>query len=330
MGYILKKYSTFFKSKGMLYLKESLESRKVAKSLIRMHELIYKKIPENVEVKHLITKALKEETEVKDKSKKADDKSQKLAFNIILEEEKGTDAIKKIEDAMLKLKEEAKKDKNKFPKIAKEIENAERLFGRQLYERLNNVSKEDRDEYRDILNIVKAAGESKEMISALRAKMIEDPSMFKRWLIKLESKSVRNHLAMMERNEKEMEKGIRDIELLLKGKNVDFNKAMQKLNNSIKLFLDNLQITFESAFKVLKRDFQLILILIKYLNDIEQKGELWIKSNLVPPETQKNINTEFDKIKVEIGTHIRNTGQGIRILEGEIGEEIKEAERIAA
>src|SRR3989344_2106057 len=95
MGYYTTKFSTIFKGSVMMAMKERRKSRHLVHEMHRLFIQIHEKLPDLIEKKHRVTKALKELNHIVDRMKKVEEDEKAIPLDVMMQEDNLLDAAEK-------------------------------------------------------------------------------------------------------------------------------------------------------------------------------------------------------------------------------------------
>ncbi len=304
MGYLVEKYKRVIKWPYYLYLKESLEIKKVVFSIRQLYGYIYVKIPKEVEVDHKIRQSLKDQEKAVKTALDGLNADYKMVINLTIEENKALDVIEKIENEWLKMRKELKKEEHN--EIVKELRKIDIEFEKMMHYTMQEAEKEDKGAYNDILAIINAAKDEKTFMEKVKTYLKKvDISRLERWAGKFESRAVRKYLNSLESDEKKVKELIGAIESDLNAMNKrkkskkrkkdlpEYNEAehllftIKKLQDLLKSMWKHIAKEFYEAYKVIRRDLVLILILLRQLSDMQEEIKKWVEEKKEPSAPEK-------------------------------------------
>jgi len=329
MGYLTEKYSRIIKAPYYLYFKEAIEIRKLVLGVRRLYTAIYLELPKKVEKEHKIREALnllhKEICKTAKDSMKVD---KKISINIIVQEDKALDIIQRIEDTWEKIIKDIRRTKRK--EIRNELKSINDQFVFLIRNTMLEAEKKDKGAYNDVMNIIKASEKGDKTFMANMKTMFKtmDPSRLGRWAEKMEAKGVRNYIVALGGDSKKIRALVTELNAdlrVIEGRKVrkkedklkrerDFHDVVKKLGVLLKGMKGHIANEFLEAYKVLKRDFTLIFILLNQLDYLRNYLIERVKMKELPARpVQENLEI-MQEIEGEAAKHARTIAQGLRIV----------------
>ncbi|MBU1005342.1 MAG: hypothetical protein KKC54_04655 [Nanoarchaeota archaeon] len=320
-GWLTRKFSTILKGPYWLYWKERSEGRNAVILLIHLRRFVLENIPKDVEQRHNIDKALKEQDRVEEDAKKIVDKGFRLGFNVELNQEIALGIIRKIEKAF-----ETARARN-HGKLDAKLARIEAEFQQGLLKVLGEGEKEDREIYfkylEPAIKIAEKSGDHKTLMAdvAQLFKTKEDISRLAVMAFRWEARGVRKSVVSLEKDERKIEG------LLSKAgsKKININKLAANLREAVKIITVHLRNEFRTSFVMWKRDFILTLVMLRLMDLEEAKMEDFVKRHLMPRAPELKNISDIESIKKRLAEDLHVLAQGFRRL---IGEE-RELEGIA-
>lgn len=327
MGYLTEKYTRVIRAPYYMYFKESLEIKKVVRDLRELYVIIYRTLPQKIEVEHKIRESLKLQRKALTIARETLKKDTKMAINITVQEEGVLDIIERIEDAWKKVRKTISKEKNK--RIAAELEKLNGQFIALIKKTIQEAEREDKGAYNDVMNIIRAAEKTDKTFMANMKTYFKkmDISRLERWAGKFEALGVRKYINEIKSDEARIKKLIKELDedlKIIKGKKKqkggalkaekDFEYIVKKLRVLLKEMEGHIAKEFLNAYKVLKRDLTLIFVLLNQLDDLKQKIEEWKESKKEPIAPEQQIYKRILEIEASAAKHARVMAQGFRRL----------------
>src|SRR3989338_1036677 len=202
-----------------LYLKERFEIRKVVRSLRMMYDIIYNRLPKEVEVDHRIRKSLADQKKVVHLALSGLNADYKMVVNLQIGEDKALQIIKKIEETLQNIKKDIEKDdKKKHDRIVGRLRGIDYQMKTIVVKVMEEAEKEDRELYNLIMNIIKAGEKMDDtLMQNLKTYFKKlDPSRLERFAEKWESRGVRKYINGLKWDEKRVRALIKELEEDLK------------------------------------------------------------------------------------------------------------------
>ena len=324
MGFWTEYFSTLLKGLGPTVFKERIEARRVINSLRSADHILYKSIFEDVEKKHRVTKAIKEEKKIIEKLKKAAENAYSLIFNLSTEE---IQLLKDIEKILKGLE-----DFSKSIGSDQRLKKVERDFAIAIYEALKKAESEDREEFKYVMVIIKEAEEEdkNKFLANVRLAFQKEKAqtLLAKFAARAEIRMAKRDILKLEKIPAKIKK-IKD-NLTKKGRKYDVDKALGDLYEIIKEVKVYANDAFKEIFLIAKRDMFLMLKILLDLNTLREFNLEWIGKHNMPKDPIDKKNREINKIEVKIAKDFHTIAQAFRIIIAKTQELENEAERDAS
>ena len=317
MGFYTEYFSTLLKGLRITALKERIEVRRVINNLRKADHILYKRLWDDVEKKHRVTKALKEETKLVKELKKSSENSYSLAFNLSTED---MQLLRAVENILKELEEFSKK----VPANA-QLKKVERDIALTIFQALKEAEKEEREEFKQFMLIINEAEEknrNKFMANIrLAFQKEEQQTMLAKFAARAEIRKIKVDILELQRIPAKIE-GIkkRFIE-----KKEDVEEVIGELYGSIQEIKRYCFDAFKEMFYIKKRVSLLTLKILLDLNNLRVYNGQWAGKHFMPQEPIKEKNEAVAKIENEISKHFHIIAQAFRIIISKVQKLEKEA-----
>lgn len=347
MGYLSRKFSTFFKGKYFLYLKEKREGKRIVSAIININHEVLQRIPEAVTRDHNIDVALNHQRRVEKLAEKAGVDTVALGINVEYNEEKALEILEEIEDAMKKYMK-----KGMAPNLARiEIE-----FLIALQRKMDALKAEDKGLYLGDLNTIILQTETGEGHAILteRAKLFfkkNTVSNLAKIAVTWEGRRLRKGVGKLEDDEKHIKRFLAEAEKAAKEHGEERKKsyrAAEKIKDRDKLLREKEDIifnrikdcfqkilghvagVFKNGYLLFKRDFLFIMIMLYLMEKEEEEMRQFIIAHLMPKAPEEEQLERTHEVKKKLTKGARDIAQGFRILmseeekiKGKAGQELR-------
>ena len=327
-GFYTEYFSTLLKGLGATAFKERREISRVINNLRKADHLLYRSIFENVEEKHRVTRALREEEKLIGELKKSAENSYLLVFNVSTEELTLLGEIKKILERLEAMSKSiaALPDSSTKQRLRK----LERNFALAIFEALRKGESEGRDEYRQIELIINEAEEedSGKFMAGIRLAFQKETSQTV--LAKFAARS-------------SIRKAKLDIQTLMKlsGKLDDIKRKLgtkkpvdERILNEILAIGQEIKRdcvnAFYELFLILRRASLIVLKLLLDLNNLKQFNEKWVERKFMPKQQVEEKNSKIDEVEGKVAEHFHTIAQAFRIIISKIQQLENEAKKDAS
>lgn len=320
MGYYTQYFSTIFKGNLATSLKERFELRRAVNNLRRADNILYRKLPAEVEAQHKVTYSLKEEDKLIDELKKSSDNSHMLIFNLDTQEVTFLQTVGKI----LKELEDFSRSVGKNRELAK----LEREFAAVIFKAHKDGEAKERAILKDVMLIInKGEKEDKELMQAIRLVMQKETSqtILQKFAMRMEVRNVRKYLSGLKTIPGKIRK-IR-VELTQKGKGAEVEKKLGRLHLIIQEIKDYCYEAFHDFFILQKRTTILTLKVLLDLDNLKIYNEKWVKAHDMPHAPALEKNRKIDEVSRTIAKKFHSIAQAFRIIIKQTQDLEKAAER---
>lgn len=322
MGYYTAYFSTLLKGLRATALKERFEVRRTINSLKRADHILYKSLWRDVEEKHKVTKAIKEEENLIGQLRKSAENSYLLMFNLSTED---IQLLKAIENILKELEEFSKSIVTSNAQLIK----VERDLALTIFQALDNAEKEERNEFKQVMLIINEAEEKdkNKFMAKIRLAFQKETAqtMLAKFAARAEIRKTKVDILRLQ----EIPVEIKDIKTRFakKGKKYGVEKLIGELYGTIQEVKKYCNEAFTEMFYIKKRVTLLTLKILLDLNNLKAYNEKWVGKHFMPQEPIVKKNEEIDKIEDEVSKDFHTIAQAFRIIIAKVQKLKKEAER---
>ncbi|HII65267.1 TPA: hypothetical protein HA295_00650 [Candidatus Woesearchaeota archaeon] len=307
MGYWTKYFSTLFKGVGMMSFKQRWNARKVVNDLRKADKILFKKLPEEIEHTHQVTKALRDEAHAMNNLKDAANHAFKLIYEAEVQEDALITSINKLRKALsgLSLGNAG-------------LRHVEGQLIEGMVEAMKRADEEEREAYKDVMAVIieaqKGDGVLRQVIRQ-RFQTLKSQTALAKWAARFEVKTTA--------------KQIRTINAItaklpsLKGGSLA--KKLPDLLTQAKYAIHD---AFHESFLIQKRAIYWILNVLYNLYLLRDMGYRYVKSHFMPEKPQAEEVRHIDEIIAHILKDFRTVAQGYRIIISHLESGEKELQKI--
>ena len=308
MGFYSQYFSTLFKGVGMTALKERIEARNLVNKLSTADHLLYKSIWEDVEGKHKVSQAIREEKKLIEILRIASEKDYILLFNLSGNEISLLDSVRDI------IKELGTFSKAVGSKSTKLIE-VEKAFAEAILNALLRGEPGERDEYKIVMAIVNESHrDTVDFMSEVLLKFQKEKSQVK-MLAKMVMRSSIKHIRVDIKILQQIPQKIRGLTKKIKGKDEKFiEDAMKVLSEDIEYIKKYLNDGFYELYTIQKRTLFMALKILLDLYNLRKYNNRWVEKSFMPREIILAKNIEIDKVETKVSNHFHTIAQSLRII----------------
>lgn len=307
MGYWTRYFSTLFKGIGMMSFKQRWNARKVVNDLRRADRILFKKLPDEIEHTHQVTKALRDEERAMNKLRDAANHAFKLIYEAEVQEDALIAAIKKLRKVLSKLS---------LGNAG--LRHVEGQLIEGMVEAMKRADEEEREAYKDIMAIIEEAEKGDNVLRQVirqRFQTLKSQTALAKWAARFEVKTTA--------------KQIRTINAIaaniqgLNGKNLA--KKLPELLNQAKYAIHD---AFHESFLIQKRAIYWILNVLYNLYLLRDMGYRYVKSHFMPEKPQAEEVQHINTIIAHILQDFRTVAQGYRIIISHLESGEKELQKL--
>ncbi|MBI1935049.1 hypothetical protein HYS31_01285 [Candidatus Woesearchaeota archaeon] len=319
-GWLTRWWSKFIKVPFFLRAQMRRRDRKAVRLLHHLKFFIYDKIPKEVLKEHRVTKAMKDQLKVNKEAKELEKAEFDLGFDEEVEETLTLNEIKEIEAMLLQHEEQHG------------VTGYEEEFGKKVVAILSGVEAEDRKTYftylEPIIKVAEKKGDHEALMEKIRLLGSTQTNLFAALAMRLDIRHASKGITKLRHDKKAIRNALKEWDNA-KGNR---QKAEAHLKNALAQVEADIQSTLHSDALVAKRDFLLIILTLKYLDDAEGKMQEYYIKQVMPtlPEEERIENLEELKRKLAEDMHVLSQGmRRIFTLEHETEKLAKEIEVLA-
>ena len=321
MGFYTEYFSTLLKGLRITALKERIEVRRVVNNLKKADHLLYTSLWEDVEKKHKVTKALKEEKKLLEEMKKSSENSYYLAFNLSTEE---MQLLRAVEAILKELEAFSKSVAN--PQLRK----IEREFAMTILQALKKAESEEREEFKQVMTIINEAEEENKNKFMANIRLAFQKETAQTMLAKFAARSEIRKAKVDILKLQHIPKKIIELKNEVKGKNANLDEIINRLNGLIKEIRLYCTDAFFEMFYIKKRISLITLKILLDLNNLREYNNKWVGKHFMPQEPVNKKNEDIAKIEEKISKEFHTIAQAFRIIIAKVRNLEKEAEADAS
>ena len=319
MGFYTKYFSTLLKGVWATAFKERIETRRLINNLNKADHLLYKSIFEDVDKKHRVTKAIREEKKLLGELKKSVENAYSLIFNLSTEE---ITLLKAVEDILKEL-EAFSKSVPPNPQLKK----VERELVLTIFEAVKKDEQEEREEYKQVMLVVNES-EKVDSIFMQKVKLIFQKetaqTLLAKWAMRSAIRKAKVDILKLQKIPI-MIKALRR-RLTEKGKKESVDKVIGELYGTIQEIKKYCKDAFYELYLLQKRDLIITLKILVDLDNLKLFNENWVGKHNMPKDPTEEKNKEILDIEKKISSEFRTIAQSFRIIISKIQELEKEAQ----
>ena len=299
-------------------LKERIEIRRVINNLREADHLLYKSLWENVEKRHKVTRAVREESKLIDKLWKSANNSYNFVFNLSTED---MQLLKTIEDILKELESFSRSVGR-----ANSLKNIEKQLALTMYEALKKAESEDREAFKQVMLIINEAAEEDPNAFMAKIRLAFQQEAQQTFLAKFAARAeIRSAKISILRLQKIPGK-IRHLkDKLTKAKKGAMEEVIGELSNLLQEIKKHCTNAFKEMFYLKKRISLLTLKILLNLNNLRKFNLRWADKHYMPAGLIKEKNDKIDEIEGKIAKEFHTIAQAFRIVITKIQRLEKEA-----
>lgn len=273
--------------------------RKIVRILHHMKFYIYDKIPREVLKEHRVTKAIKDQLKVNKEAKKLQKAEFQLGFDEEVEETLTLREIKEIEKTLLE--HEWRHGPTGY----------EQDFGKKIAVILNGENTEERKIYftylEPIIKVAEKKGDYKALMEEIRLLGTTQTNIFASLAMRLDIRSASKGITRLRKDKKALRKALEKWD-----KAKDKQAALVHLENVLKQVEIDTEATLHSDALVAKRDFLLVILTLKYIDDDEESMREYYSEHVMPKIPEEEEITNFEELKKKFAEDMHVLAQGMR------------------
>lgn len=265
-----------------------------------MKKYIYDRIPDEVLIKHSVTKAIKDQIKVGKKAKKAEEAEFDLGFDDEILQTLSLREIKEIEDKVLA--HERQHGQTGY----------EEQLGTKILEIMAIAEQEDRTDYfkylEPIIKVAERTGDHKALMAQIRLLGPNQVNLFSSIALRLEIRAAGKGVSRL-KADKSIIKGALAQWDAAKG-----NKRKQAVNigNAYAQAEIDAQTALHNDALVAKRDFLIALLTLKYINDDEGMMKEYYEKHVMPYISERDRINDLEELKHHFADDMHVLSQGMR------------------
>lgn len=318
LGWLYAYFSKLIKSPFILRYQMRGKGRKIFHVLRHMRFFIYNRIPERVLKKHEVTKALKDQQALEKDAKKAVKAEFDLAFDAQIEEALSLKEVGQIEKVLLQHEE-------LHGPTGYEAE-----FGRKVAAIIANAHGDDRKVYftyvEPIMKVAEKSGDHRVLMAQIRTLGPDQLDILAAIALRLEIRTASKELKKLRADKRVINSALSEWDAAKKDK----QKAEQHLKTVLKEMEKDLETDLHNDTLIVKRDFLLTLLTLRFINDEEVFDVQYYRDNVMPKIPEQERIRDFEQLKVSLGEHAHVLAQGLRRIMAAEEDAQKKAQQIEA
>ncbi len=313
-GYWTRFYSTLFKGIGAMSFKQRWNARKVVNDLRKADEILFKKMPGEIEKEHKVTAALMDEARAMNRLRDAAHHVFKLVYEAEVQEDNLITSINKLRKAISELK---------IGDVQLRRMEAQLIEG--IVGAIKMADHEQRDEYRNVMAIIEEAEKGDNVLRRTiieRFQEMKSQTVLAKWAARFEVKGTAKQIKVINT--------IAQRITMLKGSPAAASKNLLSLLEEAKLAIKD---AFQESLLLQKRALYWVLNVLYNLYLLKDQGFKYVKMNYMPEKPQTEQVQKIETVIAGVLKDFRTIAQGYRIIIShlESGEkELIQAEKLAA
>ena len=333
MGFYTEYFSTLLKSDWALSIKQRWDSKRVVRYSRKADKLIYVTLPEEVEVKHKVTSALKDEDKAIEAINEVIKYGLQLAFNSSYEDETILRAEKHLIENMEKfheLMDKMKKDE-KITKayinnqmilnVERELEYLSKKFALIIKKQTQIAIGRAREEMKQVMTIIDQSHkyDKDSFMTAFRQKFSSNTSQtyLPRLAFNYDIKHEKGLILRLERLSVRLEEQKKLFERILNNINIRYKelpKIVQKFKEIVEESEKDIEGVFLYSYKIKKRDFLMMLTMLVNAGVFKKLNVRWVRMHFMPAIPTETRIKDVEKIEGKAAEKIHVVAQALRIL----------------
>ncbi len=328
MGYYTDYFSTLLKSNWALSVKQRWDSRRVVRYSRQADKLIYKVLPEKVDIEHKVTQALKDDTKAIEAINEVIKYGLQLAFNSSYEDETILRAIKHLietmghfHEIMNKVKQDPKLSNNSnLRKMEAELENLSKKFVIMIRNQTQKAQGQEREEMKEVMNLVAQSHkfDSDSFMTAVKQKFstITSQTILARYAFRFDIKHEKRLVNALERLSIKLEEQRNMFQRILNNlskRYKDLPKVVQKFQDIVLESEKDIEGAFLYSYKIKKRDFNMMLTMMVNADILKKLNLKWIRMHFMPATPTEARIKDIENLEKKLGEKIHVVAQALRI-----------------
>ena len=328
MGYYTEYFSTLLKSDWALATKQRWDSRRVVRYSRQADKMIYEVIPEKIEVEHKVTEALKDEKKAIEAIKEVIKYGLQLAFNSSYEDEIILRTIKHLIESMahfMEIVEKVKRDpklasNQKLIKMEAYLEDLCKKFAIMLRNQTQKAQGQEREEMKEVMTLIQQSHEYDKdaFMTAVKQKFssIKSQTLLARYAFRSDIQHEKKLVSALEKLAPQLEQQRNWFEKISKDinkLNKDLPKAVDGFKNIVEESAQEIQGAFFYAYKIKKRDFNMMLTMMVNADILKKLNVKWVKMHFLPIVPAQERMQDIENLEKKLGEKIHTMAQALRI-----------------
>ena len=279
-----------------------------------MKTYIYDRIPHEVLIEHRVSLAMKDQMTVDKYAKKAERAESELGFDEEVLETRSLQEITEIEKRLIS-----------HERQHRESIGYEAQFGKKILQILEIENAEERKIYfkylEPIIKVAEKKGDYKTLMEEIRLLGPTQTSTMAAIALRLDIRAAGLGMKRLKTDKKRIEAALYTYDRVKENKEL----AARHLKAALAETEKDLETELHSDSLILKRDFLLTLLTLKYIDDDETIMERYYHDHVMPKLPEQARITDFEKLKEKFVHDMHVLAQGMR----RIFAQEKEAEQLA-
>ena len=299
-GFLTRWFSKLIKLPFFLRIQMRRRGSKIRHALGFMKEYIYNKIPDEVLIKHRVTKAGRDQVKVGKKAKKAEKAEYVLGFDDEILQTLTLKEIGKIEDKVL----------------AHERQHGptgyEEQLGSKILDVMGIARQEDRSDYftylEPVIKVAERTGDHKALMEEIRLLGPNQTNLFSAIALRLDIRAAGRGLSKLRADKRMIQRALAQWDAA-RG---DKSKQSKHIGNAFAQTEIDAQAALHNDALVAKRDFLLALLTLKFINDDEGSMVRYYKKHVMPYVPEHERIEDFEELKHKFAEDMHVLAQGMR------------------
>lgn len=313
MGFYTQYFSTLLKNIRATAFKERWESRKIVNKLKDSDHRLYKSLFDEVENKHQVSKAIKDEEKLLKSLRIAAENADKLMFNAETEE-----------ITLLKTVEQILKELETFSKAMKgngEVKKLELELLQQILLALQKAEVEDQKEFKQVRTIIvlsegRQVGQFMEELR-LRFQRKDVQTILAKFALRHEARKALTDILALRRIPSKIKLLTARLDQIAIGKLKQYptrKNIMEDLYVLIRDVKKYLNDAFYELFLIMRRDTLFMMKILYDLNNLFEFNLKWAKQSYMPPNAVSQKNQKIVEINHKIANDFHTFAQAFNII----------------
>lgn len=328
MGYYTEYFSTLLKSNWALSIKQRWDSKRIVRYSKKADTLIYKTLPEKIEVEHKVTSALKDQDKAVEAIKEVVKYGLQLAFNSSYEDEILLRTVKHIIENWEKIHEiidKMKRERNLFTdptirEVEPELEKLSQKFVIMIIRQTAKAEREEREEMKDVMDLINESHKvnheqfmtkAKNVFSSLTSQT-KLASLALRWDIQHEKRLIID----LERLSVKLEEQKKRFDRILNNINTrqhELPKILGQFKQIVDMSEKDIGGAFLYSYKIKKRDFKLMLTMMVNAEVLKKMDLRYIRMHFLPELPTLQRIKDIENVEEKLSQKLHTVAQALRI-----------------